>query len=145
MGKKISNFFINPQPGNGMVFHRMFTMSWDFVHSQTTSGIAWLQDRAERGNYLCFSILVLKYGNSLIPSFGSCMDFCFMWIMWETHALRIFVFSQNFPVVWEFNFSMFWKLYGSLLQAKYLRNPYFFMFVFSHTFRVPWELTFPMV
>ena len=63
----------------------------------------------------------------------------------KTHTLEIYVFSQNFPVVWEFNFSMFWKLHGSLLHAKYLTNPYFLMFVFSHTFRVLWELTFPMV
>ena len=37
-------------------------------------------------------------------------------------TLGCLFFSHTFPVLWEFTFPMFWKLYGFLLHWKYLRN-----------------------
>ena len=62
----------------------------------------------------------------------------------------MFVFSQLFPLQWEFTFPIFWELYGFLLHPKYLRNPllwnvYFFPYFsrivgihFSQTLGIVW-------
>ena len=63
-------------------------------------------------NIYFFSILFPYYGNSLIPCFWNCMDFCFMWNISETLNFWMFVFSNNFSILWEFAFPMFWEFYG---------------------------------
>ena len=63
-------------------------------------------------NIYFFSILFPYYGNSLIPCFWNCMDFCFMWNISETLNFWMFVFSNNFSILWEFAFPMFWGFYG---------------------------------
>ena len=35
----------------------------------------------------------------------------------------MFVFSHIFPLIWEFTFPIFWKLYGLMPHMKYVRNP----------------------
>ena len=46
---------------------------------------------------------------------------------------QMFLFSYNFPVLWEFRFSMFWELYEFLFHKKILKTLNFEMFVFSFT------------
>ena len=120
---------------------------------------------------LRFLILFLYYGNPLSPCFGNCMDFSFTQSIWETHKFEMFVLSHTFlyygnprfpcfgncifkkpinlkclcfPVLLEFTFLVFWELYGFLLHAKYVRNPWLWNILFSHTFPVLSEFTFPM-
>ena len=57
---------------------------------------------------LCFPILFPYYGNPLFLCFWNCMDFCFTQNIWKIHNFQMFVFSHNFPLLWEFMFPMFW-------------------------------------
>ena len=97
---------------------------------------------------LCFSIFFPHNGNPLFPCFRNCMDFCIKRKISKTLLFEMFVFSHIFPFLWEFNFPVFWELYGFLLQPKYLRNfgmfvffPYFFRIMrirFSHVLGIVW-------
>ena len=126
-----SNFLKNPQLGNDMAFHRIcpfygnlyISKHWELHGVSSTLD---LRTSEGYGKFLCFPILFLYYVNSLFPYFGNCMDFCFTQSIWETHYFGMFVFSHTFPVLWEFTFPMFWKLYGFLLNLKCLCFPILF-------------------
>ena len=120
-----SNFLKNPQPGNDMAFHRIFSFygnlyihkHWEFHGFSSTLN---LRGSKDYGKSLCFLLLFPYYVNSLFPYFGNCMDFCFSQNIWETHYFGMFVFSHIFPVLWKFTFPKFWELYGFMLHPKYL-------------------------
>ena len=79
---------------------------------------------------LCFLIVFHYYGNSLFPYFGNCMDFCFTQSIWETHYFGMSVFSDTFPVLWEFTLSI-WisassKIFKKPINLKCLCFPILF-------------------
>ena len=92
----ISNFLKNPQPGNDMAFHRIYSFygnlyihkHWEFLGFSLTLNLPGSEDYGISLcfvllfpyylNSLLFPILFSYYGNSIFPCSGNCMDFCFM-------------------------------------------------------------------
>ena len=99
------------------------------IHFSQVLGIIWISASSKmlkkliNLKCLCFSILFPYNGNPLFPCFGNYMDFCIKRKISETLNFEMFVFPHIFLWLWEFNFPMFWELYGSLLHPNCLRNP----------------------
>ena len=75
------NLYGRAKPGNCLFSHTS-SVIWEFAHSMVWELCGFLLRMKYLGNLiilecLFFPILFPYCGNSLIPCFGNCMDFCF--------------------------------------------------------------------
>ena len=98
------------------------------IHFSHVLGTAWISASSKKFQkhltlkFLCFPILFPYYGNPLFPCVENCMDFCFQQKIPETLNFEMFMSSHIFPLLCDFTFLMFWKLYVLMPHMKYARN-----------------------
>ena len=130
-----SNFLKNPQPGNDMAFHRIFSFygnlyihkHWEFHGFSSTLN---LRGSENYGKSLCFLLLFPYYVNSLFPNFG---------IIWISALPKIFqkpitLKCLCFPIYFLYHGNSLFPYFGNCMDFCFPPNSwethYFGMFGF---------------
>ena len=130
-----SNFLKNPQPGNDMALHRIFSFYWNlYIHKHWEfhgfSSTLNLRGSENYGKSLCFLLLFPYYVNSLFPNFG---------IIWISALPKIFqkpitLKCLCFPIYFLYHGNSLFPYFGNCMDFCFPPNSwethYFGMFGF---------------